>query len=173
MGREASYGKTRRNNATEDQALNVLLLADRRFQRLDARMRNRVLELLGLQGQFTNRVFDLVRTQEPLPPLGMDDLDSMVETLTLVEVKATKAPIADETLAGFFFGATENEYRIAERLGSRYQFAFVVLNPPAQRTPFHVLLTLQEVQARTRTKRIQFQVNFQGKTGRRAGGPPA
>ena len=50
---------------------------------------------------------------------------------------------------------------MAAALGDRYLFAFVVLSSVNDyERPFAVLLSLEEVEARTRSKRIQFQVNF-------------
>ena len=50
---------------------------------------------------------------------------------------------------------------MAAALGDRYLFAFVVLNSVNDyERPFAVLLSLEEVEARTRSKRVQFQVNF-------------
>jgi hypothetical protein len=76
-------------------------------------------------------------------------------------MKTTRKPIRNEALSGFFFGATEREYEMAAALGDRYLFAFVVLSSVNDyERPFAVLLSLEEVEARTRSKRIQFQVNF-------------
>lgn len=163
MSREASYGKTKLNNVREDTALNVLLGSRKPyFQKPDVATRKRILELLGAQG-FSARAFDLVKSKFPLPPLTAKNVHEHIDDLGLVEVKATKASIEDENLHGFFFGATENEYRLAKHLGGRYEFGFVVLNPKAGRDPFFVLLSLDEVELRTRTKRIQYQVNLRSK----------
>jgi hypothetical protein len=164
MSRSASYGKTKRNNKSEDLALKVLLKASSAFQRPDSKTRNRILELLGLAGEFSNRVFDLIQSDTPIPPLHPENVAEHIDSLRLVEVKATKKPIADENLHRFFFGATDNEYRLARHLEDRYKFAFVVLLPKDGRPPFFVLLTLQEVEERTKTKRVQYQVNFRGPT---------
>ncbi len=76
-------------------------------------------------------------------------------------MKTTKKAITDKALRGFFFGATEREYAMAKALGPRYCFAFVVLNESnVFGKPFAVLLALDEVEQRTRAKRLQFQVNF-------------
>ena len=46
---------------------------------------------------------------------------------------------------------------------NRFRFAFVVLNSAnIYGKPFAVLLTLQELEHRTRSKRIQYQVNLWG-----------
>jgi len=158
MSREASFGKTKLNNAREDSALSFLL-SQGNFQRPDSKVRKMLLDLLGA-GAFSARAFDLILTATPLPAITLANASRYVDEVTLVEVKATKAPIADENLHGFFFGATENEYRLAAHLGARYKFAFVVMNVEGGRLPFFVLLTLDQLEARTRTKRVQFQVNL-------------
>ena len=69
-------------------------------------------------------------------------------------MKTTRKPIRNEALSGFFFGATQREYDMAAALGDQYLFAFVVLNSENDyERPFAVLLSLEEVEARTRTKR--------------------
>lgn len=160
MSRSASYNKTLSNNQTEDEVLLVVLRSDPRYQLVDTKTRSKILDILGLRPEFTSRVFDLIRTSKPLPPLTVDTVANFMEGLVLVEVKSTQAPIVDESLHGFFFGATDNEYRIAKLLGTRYLFAFVVLRPSGKRSPFFVPLNLEDVEARTKTKRMQYQVNF-------------
>ena len=50
---------------------------------------------------------------------------------------------------------------MAKALGPRYCFAFVVLNETnVFSKPFAVLLNLEEVEQRTRARRVQYQVNF-------------
>lgn len=161
MSREASYGKTKLNNVREDRALNILLESNASFQKPDSKTRKRILELLGV-ADYSSRAFDLIQTDVPVPPVTVENVHEHIDAIRLIEVKATKADIADENLHGFFFGATDNEYRLAEKLGDRYKFGFVVL-PPKNRAPFFVLLTLAEVNERTSSKRIQYQVNFRGK----------
>src|SRR5688572_6091356 len=101
MSREASYGKTKLNNVREDVAL-TYLLSQPNFQRPDSAIRKRILELLGLGTEFSNRVFDLVEASEPIPVLTLDNVEALLPKLTLIEVKATKKPIVDEGLHGFF-----------------------------------------------------------------------
>lgn len=60
---------------------------------------------------------------------------------------------------------------MAQKLGDRFRFAFVVLNdkrdkkgnPNTYGRPFAVLLTHDELVARTQTKRVQFQVNLKSR----------
>lgn len=132
MSREASYGKTKLNNVKEDTALRVLLDSNAAFQRPDSATRKKILGLLGLS-DYSSRAFDLIQTDVPLPTITVDNVANHIDSICLIEVKATKKRIPDENLHGFFFGATDNEYRLAERLGNRYKFAFVVLAPHGDR----------------------------------------
>ena len=103
-------------------------------------------------------------TAKPVPPIDVGNVDELFPSLTLIEMKTTRAlrkRIRNERLEGFFFGATEREYEMARTLGDRYLFAFVVLNTANDYDrPFAVLLTLDEVERRTLNRRIQYQVNF-------------
>jgi hypothetical protein len=100
-------------------------------------------------------------TAEPEEPLTISNLEARLHQLRLVEMKTTKKAIKDENLNGFFFGATEREYAMARALGDKYVFAFVVLNSDnVHNRPFFILLTLEEVERRTRARRVQYQVNF-------------
>jgi len=162
VSREASYGKTKLNNAKEDSALSVMLKHDAAFQRPSSATRKKILELLGLS-MFSPRAFDLIQTDVPLPTLTPENVGQHIDAIRLIEVKATKKAIPDENLHGFFFGATQNEYELAARLGERYKFAFVVLAPSQDKPPFFVLLTLDEVEAKTSKRRVQYQVNLRGR----------
>ena len=160
----SKFEKSGINKKTEKEGVS-LLLRDRRFQLVDLPIKRRILELIGTTGTFGIQTFDLVMTPEPAPPITLENVDRAFPTLTLVEMKTTKGAVADQALRGFFFGATEREYAMARALGERYCFAFVVLNDSnVFARPFAVLLTLEEVEARTRLKRVQYQVNFRTDT---------
>jgi hypothetical protein len=95
------------------------------------------------------------------PPIDADNVGQYFDDIKLVEMKSTRKPIRNAGLSGFFFGATEREYAMAEHLGDRYLIAFIVLNDDNDYgSPFAVLLTLGEVKLRTRSQRVQYQVNF-------------
>jgi hypothetical protein len=161
---EAKFTKSARNQGTQNSGLS-LLLRDKRFQTVDLETKRRIVELIGVSESFGIQTFDAVMTAAPVPPLNTTSIDDAFPSLRLVEMKTTKKPIANESLNGFFFGATEREYKMASALGDKYVFAFVVLNETNDYgAPFAVLLTLTEVEARTRSKRIQFQVNFRTDT---------
>jgi predicted LPLAT superfamily acyltransferase len=145
---------------TEIDGLSVLL-EDKRMQALDLSTKKRILELLMVSGAFKPQTFDAVMTTSPSPPLTVDNIEEHLESLTLVEMKTTRAPIRNAALNSFFFGATDNEFQMAKALKSKYVFAFVVINDTNDYgRPFFVLLTLEQLQARTRTSRIQYQINF-------------
>lgn len=138
-----------------------LLLTDLRFQVIDLLTKRRILQLIGKPGAFGTQSFDAVMTPEPAPPITLNNVESAFPTLRLIEMKTTRKPIQNELLNGFFFGATEREYEMARSLGERYLFAFVVLSAANEYgRPFAVLLTLDEVERRTRKRRVQYQVNF-------------
>lgn len=60
---------------------------------------------------------------------------------------------------------------MAKELGSKYLFAFIVLNDENDYgAPFAVLLPLEDVELRTRAKRIQYQVNFRSDIEAEPGG---
>ena len=154
------FEKSGINKRTEKEGIS-LLLRDPRFQLVSLATKRRILELIGRSGAFGTQTFDLVMTPEPAPPITPETVDEAFPTMTLVEMKTTKGAVADQALNGFFFGATKREYTMAEQLGSRYCFAFVVLNDTnVFGKPFAVLLTLEEVEQRTRARRVQYQVNF-------------
>lgn len=163
-GKESSYEKTFSNLATELTARQILLTADDRFHDVSLAVKKSILTYLGFDGRLPTQSFDLVWTTEPFDQLTTLNLHEHIDSLVLIELKATKNKngfVRDESLRGFFFGATENEFNIARRLGDRYRFAFVVLSDNNDLgRPFYVLLTLEELEKRIRTKRKQYQINL-------------
>jgi len=156
----SKFEKSGINAGTEREGIS-LLLRDTRFQLVTLATKRRILELIGISGAFGIQTFDLVMTEAAIPPITVETVDEHFPTLTLVEMKTTKKAITDKALGGFFFGATEREYAMAKALGPRYCFAFVVLNETnVFGRPFAVLLTLEEVEQRTKARRLQYQVNF-------------
>ena len=157
---ESKFTKSQTNKGTENVGL-ALLLTDERFQAVDMAAKRRILELIGTSTSFGAQTFDAVMVPRGTPQITSENVDRHFAELRLVEMKTTRKPIRDAGLAGFFFGATEREYAMARALGDRYLFAFIVLNDANEYgSPFAALLTLEDVEARTRAKRIQYQVNF-------------
>jgi hypothetical protein len=159
-GEETKFGKSLSNRRVENSGL-TLLLEDPRFQAPDIKTKRRIVELLPVRGEFGTQTFDAVMTPTPMGGVNVENVEDVLPSLRLIEMKTTRKSIKDGNLNGFFFGATEREYAMAKALGDKYLFAFVVLNNVnIYQRPFFVLLTLEEVERRTRAKRIQYQVNF-------------
>ena len=122
-------------------------------------IKNRILELLGV-AEYGNRAFDAIMTRVPSPPVTLGNVDALISDLHVIEMKTTRKVIADGSLAGYWFGATEREFELAARLPEQHLFAFVVLSAVnVYERPFFVLLTLAQLQ-RILGKRIQFQINL-------------
>jgi hypothetical protein len=157
------HGKSKRNRIVEKAGLKDVLLRDKRFQAPTTETKKAILKALGLGDTkfYGPQSFDAIMLPEPTELIDETTLPSYLEQIVLVEMKTTKKPIKDSGLAGFFFGATQREYDLAAKLGDKFRFAFVVLNSAnAYGRPFAVLLTLAELEHRTRVKRIQYQVNL-------------
>lgn len=157
------HGKSKRNRIVEKAGLQDVLLKDLRFQAPTTETKKAILKGLGLGDTklYGPQSFDAIMLPQPTEPIDVSTLPRYLEQIILVEMKTTKKPIKDTGLAGFFFGATQREYDLAAKLGDRFRFAFVVLNSAnIYGKPFAVLLTLQELEHRTRAKRIQYQVNL-------------
>ena len=89
-------------------------------------------------------------------------------------MKATKKAIRNTALNGFFFGTTDRQYQLARSAAGRYCYAFVVLNDDNDYgQPFYVLLSLEEVERRTQSKRLQYQVSFRRDLEPRPDQPPS
>lgn len=157
---EIKFTKSQSNKGTENVGL-LLLLSDERFQTVDLLTKRRILELIGTSTSYGIQTFDAIMTPPGTPPITTENVDEHFDAIRMVEMKTTRKPIRNAGLSGFFFGATEREYEMARVLDGRYLFAFIVLSDVNDYgSPFAVLLTLEEVELRTRSKRIQYQVNF-------------
>jgi hypothetical protein len=154
MARAHSFVITLSNNRTESEGLDLVLSAARDLFLPDLNGRKEIIKILGLKKEFL-RAFDLVRVaganadSNTLPISNPKDI-------TLIELKTTKKRLPNNPY-GFFFGATENEFNLAELMGKQFNFAFVCLHPDCPSVKF---LTLAELQPLMRQKRTQFQVNL-------------
>lgn len=166
----ARFGKSERNHSLERSARDFVLL-DRRFQRPSGRVKTAILERMGLSGDFTGLSFDLIMTPSPVQSVDMSNLSRFIDRITLVEMKTTAKPIQNVGLSGFFFGSSETQYNLSAAAGNRVRWAFVVLNSDNDYgRPFFALLTFPQVLARTRNRRVQFQVKL-GSSDLEASGP--
>jgi hypothetical protein len=157
------HGKSKRNRVVEKAGLQDVLLKDPRFQAPSTETKKALLKALGLGDTklYGPQSFDAIMLPQATELIDQTTLPRHLEQIVLVEMKTTKKPIKDAALAGFFFGATQREYDLAAKLGDKFRFAFVVLNSAnSYGKPFAVLLTLPELEHRTRSKRVQYQVNL-------------
>ncbi len=159
MASKQSYTITTKNNNTEKEAIAFLLEENSSFIEPDKESRKAILKLLGLDSTFT-RAFDLIQVAGHTNKENNFSLNTK-EEITLIEIKSTKKKLENNPY-GFFFGATENEFSIAEKLGNQYKFCFVCLHPD---TKNYALLTTKELNQITQNKRIQYQINLQNKPG--------
>jgi hypothetical protein len=154
MAKAHSYVITKSNNKTETEAIAFLLKSNPHFIHPDKDGRKRIMEKLGLDRSFS-RAFDLVTVgQHTNHERAIEALNT--ESVTLIELKTTQKR-HPKNPEGFFFGATENEFKLARRMGDRYKFCFVSLHPESRS---YALLTLAELEKRIKTKRVQYQINL-------------
>ncbi len=157
------FTKSSDNRVVEKAGLQDVLLKDQRFQAPTNETKKAILNALGLGDTklYGPKSFDAIMLPQPTEPVDVTTLSRHLDQIVLIEMKTTEKPIKDAGLAGFFFGATQREYDLAAKLGDKFRFAFVVLNSAnVYGKAFAVLLTLTELEQRTRTKRIQYQVNL-------------
>ena len=102
-----------------------------------------------------SKSFDLLR----LPyPVQTGETTSIVapDSVQLIEIKSTKKKLPNLPY-GFFFGATANEFALADLVGDKFRFCFVSFHPESRK---YVLLTTTELDAIVRRKRVQFQITI-------------
>jgi hypothetical protein len=153
---DQSFTITRKNNATEKEGIQYMESLGQGFFFVNKDERKRILELLEQPKNFS-RSFDMVR----IPRLAEADLsiaaiETHIDEVTLIELKCTRAFLPNNP-KGFFFGATQNEFDFGERLGDKFRFCFVCLNPESLS---HAMLSVPELEKIIRTRRIQYQINL-------------
>ena len=152
MANPGSYTITLSNNRAEGEAFSYLAGEHPYFRLLSSVERKYVMERMGLAHSF-RRAFDLVL----LPSKAKNALEKTdPKDWILIELKTTKKKLVKRP-AGFFFGATENEFKLAVQLGDRYKFCFVSLHPESMG---YTLLTYPEMLKLVRTQRTQYQINL-------------
>lgn len=153
---DQSFTVTRKNNATEKEGIQYMESLNKGFFFVNKDERKRILELLDQPKNFS-RSFDMVLIPKFADSvLSIEAIETHIEEVTLVELKCTRAFLPNNP-KGFFFGATQNEFEFGERLGDKYRFCFVCLNPAS---PSYAMLSVPELEAIMRTKRIQYQINL-------------
>lgn len=153
---DQSFTITRRNNATEKEGIQYMESLNQGFFFVNKDERQRILELLGQPKNFS-RSFDMVLVPRLAgAQLSLETIETHINEVMLIELKCTRALLPNNP-KGFFFGATQNEFDFGERLGEKFRFCFVCLNPQSRS---HALLSVPELEQIIRTRRIQYQINL-------------
>ena len=153
MATPQSYTLTRSNNTTEKEALAYLIEQDTDFILPDTDSRKKLMKMFNIGKNFS-RAFDLVYIKDSgnNNSITINEKDKII----FVELKTTKKYLPNNP-HGFFFGATKNEFDLAEMLGEKYKFCFVCLHKDSLS---YILLTTSELESMIKTKRIQYQINL-------------
>ena len=130
MANKHSYKITIDNNKSEKEALNFLIESNVNFINPDKKSRKQIMELLSIEKKYS-RAFDLI-----LIP-GHTNLENIIllekaNEIVLIALKTTKKKLVKNP-KGFFFGATESEFELANLLEDKYKFCFVSLHPESKK----------------------------------------
>ncbi len=151
-----SFTITRKNNATEKEGIQYMESLGQGFFFVNKDERQRILALLG-QPKNYSRSFDMVLIPRLADAeLSPEAIETHIDEVTLIELKCTRAFLPNNP-KGFFFGATQNEFDFGERLGEKFRFCFVCLNPESLS---YALLSVPELEKIIRARRIQYQINL-------------
>lgn len=155
VGKKA-FTLTLSNNKTEKQGIAYLRDNYTGFYRIDLDTKKRLLDLLEIDRRYLQS-FDMIYISDSKGvEISKDIIHTYIEDIIFVELKTTKKYLPDNP-KGFFFGATENEFNFGELLGDKFRFCFVSLH---EKGSSYAMLTLEELNAIIRTKRIQYQINL-------------
>lgn len=156
MSRKHSFVMTLSNNVTEKEGVNFLIENHTGFFKIDLATKKELLDLLRIEHRYLQS-FDLIFIPDMVgKSVDSNILQTYLENIILVELKTTKKYLP-ENPKGFFFGATENEFKFGEILGNKFRFCFVSIN---EKGSSYSLQTVQELETRIRNKRIQYQINL-------------
>jgi CRISPR/Cas system-associated endonuclease/helicase Cas3 len=154
MSSKHSYTITLENNKSEKEAIKFLLDSDENFILPSKESRKELMEFLNIDKKFI-RAFDLILIEGHTNQEAAIELNNK-SSITLIELKTTKKKISNMPF-GFFFGATENEFNLAQAFKDQFKFCFVSLHPESKS---YKMLTLSELNKIIKTKRIQYQINL-------------
>jgi hypothetical protein len=149
-----SYTITLENNKSEKEAIDFLMSSESAFICPDKSSRKKLLEIFNIDPKYS-RAFDLIMIPGHTNLEEVIQLESL-EDVTFIELKTTKKKLPNLP-KGFFLGATQSEFEIAELLSKKFKFCFVSLHSDSKK---YVLLSLEDLNDIIKTKRIQFQINL-------------
>ena len=154
MPNAKSYTITLSNNKTESDARQLLVRQNSNFMLPSRDEKKHILNVLKLSKSF-NRAFDLIYV--PNRDISKND-ETIIDKnkFILIELKTTRKCLKNNPY-GFFFGATQNEFELARKMGERYKFCFISLHT---KSSSYAMVTLEELNTMIKTKRIQYQINM-------------
>lgn len=155
MARPHSFEITLSNNETENVGLQHLLDSEPEWFIPDSKSRAAILAAFNLEKRYA-RAFDLVWIKGRMRSHETTALTIDPAQITLIELKSTRKRLPANP-RGFFFGATKNEFDLAEALGDAFRFCFVCLHPE---TRSHKLVSFSELRELIKVQRIQYQINL-------------
>jgi len=154
MAVSTSHTITIRNNISEKEGIQYILDNYKEMFNPDAKVRKELLKRFNIDQRFS-KAFDLIQipgSDNTIEEINIDD----IEVINFIELKTTKKKLLDNP-SKFFFGATQNEFDLADQLGNKYKFCFVSLHEESKSASF---LSKEEVFSIIQNKRIQFQINL-------------
>lgn len=154
MAVSTSHTITIRNNISEKEGIQYILNNYKEMFNPDAKVRKDLLKRFNIDQRFS-KAFDLIQipgSDNTIEEINIDD----IEIINFIELKTTKKKLLYNP-SKFFFGATQNEFDLADQLGDKYKFCFVSLHEESQSASF---LTKDEMFGIIQNKRIQFQINL-------------
>jgi hypothetical protein len=153
---DKSFTITLANNKLEKDGIEHMKASATGYFSLDNPERKHILDIIGQPHKYV-RAFDMIyipRFEGTV--VTQETIDAHIDEITLVELKVTRKYLP-ENPKGFFFGATQNEFDFGELLGDKFRFCFVSLH---ENGSSYVLLTIAELEAIIRNRRIQYQINL-------------
>lgn len=156
MSNNHSFTITISNNITEKEGVTFLVDNYSGFFKIDLNIKKNILDLLNIDYRFL-QAFDLIYIPNLVnKEVLSSNIETCIDDIILIELKTTKKYLP-ENPKGFFFGATENEFKFASLLGSKFRFCFVSLH---EKGSSFSLQTIDELEQRIKNKRIQYQINL-------------
>ena len=156
MSGKHSFTITLSNNKTEKEGIRYLTGLRQGFFEVGKDDKKQILALLKIAPKFA-RAFDLIYIPKSKKiKLNNRLIHVRLKDLLLVELKTTKKYLPNNP-KGFFFGATQSEFKFAKLAGDKFRFCFVSLH---KRLNSHSLLTISQLGKIIRNKRIQYQINL-------------
>lgn len=149
-----SHTITTRNNISEKEGIKFVVDNYKDMFNPDSKIRKELLKRLNIEKRFL-KAFDLLQipgSDNSIEEINIDNID----VINFIELKTTKKKLLNNP-SKFFFGATQNEFDLADQLGDKYKFCFVSLHEESKSASF---LSKGEVFSIIQNKRIQFQINL-------------